>query len=192
MALVSKNIPNLINGVSQQPAALRLDSQGEVQENGFSDVVDGLKKRPPTKFLKKLVKIDPYHEDDNVDGWQNPFGIHTQTYTTPLTENELAHAFFHTYKRSDDVQFQVVITPDKIVRVYDIEGNLRYESGKGSWLADGTFLGDNEDDTSYLPDHYADITATSVADATFLVNKNQVVNKSTVKSNPKSAHDALV
>lgn len=27
MALVSKSIPNLINGVSQQPAALRLESQ---------------------------------------------------------------------------------------------------------------------------------------------------------------------
>ena len=57
MALVSKNIPNLINGVSQQPAALRLESQGEVQENGFSDVVEGLKKRPPTKFIRKLEKV---------------------------------------------------------------------------------------------------------------------------------------
>ena len=57
MALVSKNIPNLINGVSQQPAALRLESQGEVQENGFSDVVEGLKKLPPTKFIRKLEKV---------------------------------------------------------------------------------------------------------------------------------------
>ena len=45
MALVSKSIPNLINGVSQQPPALRLPTQGEAQENGLSDVVDGLKKR---------------------------------------------------------------------------------------------------------------------------------------------------
>ena len=57
MALVSKSIPNLINGVSQQPPALRLPTQGETQENGLSDVVDGLKKRPPTKFLNKLVKV---------------------------------------------------------------------------------------------------------------------------------------
>ena len=58
MALVSKSIPNLINGVSQQPPTLRLESQGEEQENGLSDVVDGLKKRPPTEFIKTLIRID--------------------------------------------------------------------------------------------------------------------------------------
>lgn len=66
MGLVSKSIPNLINGVSQQPAALRLESQGEAQENGFSDVVDGLKKRPPTKFLKKLVRTNFQNEVTNI------------------------------------------------------------------------------------------------------------------------------
>ena len=55
MGLVSKSIPNFINGVSQQPPSLRLESQGEVQENGLSDVVDGLKKRPPSKFVKQFV-----------------------------------------------------------------------------------------------------------------------------------------
>ena len=192
MALVSKNIPNFINGVSQQPPSLRLESQAEVQENGFSDVVDGLKKRPPTQYVKKLLKVDDYHQTGNPDGWQSPFNLYNENFTTPLTEYDLENAFFHTYKRSDDVQYQIVITPDKIVRVYDIDGNLRYESGSGSWLADGTHISSNSDDTSYLPDHYADITATSVADATFLVNKNKQVEKSNVISNPKSANDALV
>ena len=59
MTLVSKNIPNLINGVSQQPPALRLASQAEAQENGFSDIVDGLKKRPPTQLKNKLKKTAP-------------------------------------------------------------------------------------------------------------------------------------
>ena len=54
MALVSKNIPNFINGVSQQPPALRLAGQGEIQENGLSDVVAGLKKRPPTAHVNDL------------------------------------------------------------------------------------------------------------------------------------------
>ena len=168
MGLVSKNIPNLINGVSQQPAALRLESQGEVQENGFSDVVDGLKKRPPTKYKRKLL-------DTNGDVVQN-----------------LDTAFFHTYKRSDEEQYQVVITAKdvtendvtttvKTIYVYDINGVLQYESGAG-----------NTDNTDYLPDNPLDITATSVADATFIVNKKQKVEMSDIKYPPKSGNSALV
>ena len=48
MPLITRSIPNLIGGVSQQPEVLRLQNQGSEQENGFSGVVEGLKKRPPT------------------------------------------------------------------------------------------------------------------------------------------------
>jgi hypothetical protein len=50
MGLVSSSIPNLLNGVSQQPAPLRQPTQAEIQENGLSDVADGLKKRPHTSY----------------------------------------------------------------------------------------------------------------------------------------------
>jgi len=53
--LISSSIPNLVNGVSQQPFTLRLASQAEVQENGLSTVAQGLKKRPPTKHIKKII-----------------------------------------------------------------------------------------------------------------------------------------
>jgi hypothetical protein len=165
MALVSKNIPNLINGVSQQPAALRLESQGEVQENGFSDVVDGLKKRPPTKFLKQLKCINGTA--------QNQTDLDARTDYVNITG--LDNAYFHTYKRSDDEQYHIVITSDKIIHVYDIEGNLRYQSGVGSWMPDGTWIQHNNDVTTYLPTSPKDITSTSVADATFIVNKNKQV-----------------
>lgn len=55
MSLISKNIPNLINGVSQQPPSLRLDTQAEEQINGLSDVVTGLRKRPPTEYVNTLT-----------------------------------------------------------------------------------------------------------------------------------------
>ena len=42
MPLISGTIPSLINGVSQQPATLRMPTQGEVQENGFSHITRGL------------------------------------------------------------------------------------------------------------------------------------------------------
>ena len=52
--IVNNAIPNLINGVSQQPETLRLSSQATAQENGYSSVVEGLRKRPPTEFVKKI------------------------------------------------------------------------------------------------------------------------------------------
>lgn len=54
MPLVSTSIPNLLNGVSQQPAPLRQVTQGETQVNAMSSVIDGLIKRPPTEHLAKL------------------------------------------------------------------------------------------------------------------------------------------
>ena len=57
MGLVSSSIPNLLNGVSQQPAPLRQPTQAEIQENGLSDVADGLKKRPHTSYKGQLPQV---------------------------------------------------------------------------------------------------------------------------------------
>jgi len=55
MALISSTIPNMINGVSQQPPALRLASQAESVINCLSSPVEGLTKRPPFNHLAKLI-----------------------------------------------------------------------------------------------------------------------------------------
>lgn len=54
MGLINRAIPNLFNGVSQQPASLRHSSQCELQENYYPSIATGLRKRPPTKHLAKL------------------------------------------------------------------------------------------------------------------------------------------
>ena len=54
MPLISTSIPNLINGVSQQPPALRLASQAETVINCLPSPVEGLKKRPPLHHVSKL------------------------------------------------------------------------------------------------------------------------------------------
>lgn len=54
MALISSSIPNLINGVSQQSDELRLPSHSEIQENAYSSIVEGLKKRSPTRYVAKI------------------------------------------------------------------------------------------------------------------------------------------
>ena len=55
MPLVSTSIPNLLDGVSQQPPPLRQLTQGETQTNALSSVIDGLIKRPPTEHIAKII-----------------------------------------------------------------------------------------------------------------------------------------
>jgi hypothetical protein len=55
MALVASTIPNLISGVSQQPAPSRLRTSGDEMVNAFPSVVKGLKKRPPSEFVAEIV-----------------------------------------------------------------------------------------------------------------------------------------
>lgn len=59
---VSCSIPSLINGVSQQAQAFRLSSQGGIQTNTLSSVLDGISKRPPTEHISKITD----HKLDNV------------------------------------------------------------------------------------------------------------------------------
>jgi len=54
MPLVNTSIPNLAQGVSQQPDNLRFAGQHEAQENMLSSVIDGLRKRPFTEFVGEL------------------------------------------------------------------------------------------------------------------------------------------
>jgi hypothetical protein len=55
MALINTSVPNLIQGVSQQPDATRFDGQCEEQENALSSVAEGLKKRPNTRHVARLL-----------------------------------------------------------------------------------------------------------------------------------------
>jgi len=80
MPLVSRTIPNLVQGVSQQPEVLRLNSQAGEQINGFSSVVEGLKKRPPTNHIAKL------------------------------TGSSLSNAYIHTINRDTNERYVVVLT----------------------------------------------------------------------------------
>jgi len=54
MPFVSDNVPNLIQGISQQPTRLRTITQLAAQENCYSSVVEGLTQRPPTEYIAKV------------------------------------------------------------------------------------------------------------------------------------------
>jgi hypothetical protein len=55
MSRVSGVIPNLINGISQQPPQLRLSTQGNSQINAHSTPLEGLTNRPTTRHLALLA-----------------------------------------------------------------------------------------------------------------------------------------
>ena len=99
MPLVSGAIPNLINGVSQQPPSLRLPTQGEIQENGLSSVVRGLEKRPGTQHI---AEIDTNFTDSS--------------------------AFIHTIQR-DETEAYVAVLTDNSVKVYDLVGKYIPKNG---------------------------------------------------------------
>lgn len=52
--LISQNVKNLVSGISQQAPILRQPEQLEEQVNGWSTEANGLVKRPPTVFIKRL------------------------------------------------------------------------------------------------------------------------------------------
>ena len=96
MPLVSTSIPNLINGVSQQPSTLRQLTQCDSQINGVSSVVDGLLKRPPTEHVAKI------------------------------SSSSLSNAAIHVVNRDTSNQYIVVVTSDNVtasVVAYDLSGN---------------------------------------------------------------------
>lgn len=105
MALISGSIPNMINGVSQQPPALRLKTQAETQINGLSSVVDGLRKRPGTEHVAKL--------------------------TVPISEN----AYVHTIRRDENEFYTVIIQDDGSISVFDKFGVERIVEGDTSYLS---------------------------------------------------------
>lgn len=78
--LVSKEIPALWNGVSQQPATSRLPSQAQAVVNCYPTVVDGLRKRPPAIHVAKI------------------------------TTDNLSSAFIHTINRDVSRRYTVVFT----------------------------------------------------------------------------------
>lgn len=96
MALVSSTIPNLINGVSQQPAALRLASQAEAVINCMPSPVEGLKKRPAFNYIKRLF---------------------TGTAGT-------GRPFFTVVDR-DGANRWGILLQDQALKVFDLDGNLK-------------------------------------------------------------------
>ena len=153
MALISASIPNLINGVSQQPPSLRLNTQAELQENGLSTVVNGLEKRPATQHIATLANVPA-----NIDS-----------------------GFIHTIRR-DESEFYTLIITSGSLKVYDAVGVEQTVTSTPATAIN--YL-------SGLTDPSTQISATTIADYTFIVNKTKVVAKDTSNLTPARPEEAM-
>lgn len=148
---VQGNLGRLIQGMSQQPAAVRLPGQVAYQLNTVPDVVDGVKSRPGTDHRKFLMSAVP----------------------------ENSH--YHHYRRGDDIEEYFIITkPSTLPEVYDKNGNKCTVNVVG-------------DPATYInsANPHDRVRMMTIADFTFIVNKDKVVKASATKT-PKVGDTALV
>ncbi len=96
MPLITEQISNLINGVSQQPPSLRLASQCEIQENGMVTIAEGLKKRPPIEHVTKLnnkTDLDAKIHFINRDP--------SERYVVTITSDQFDSAFSSSFSQTE-------------------------------------------------------------------------------------------
>ena len=172
MSLVSSTIPNLIGGISQQPASIRLKTQGSAQINGISDVVDGLQKRPGTEHIAKI------------------------------STSALSGAFIHALKRDEDEAYIVLLTgtgtnvSDRI-KIFDKSGVAKTVNVRaaGDTISDAALTSGTLYDAvkAYLAagTPQTAFAATTIADYTFVLNNTITVAKSSTVSSKRNP-EALV
>ena len=155
MPLLVNSVPNLAQGVSQQPDNLRYPGQCDEQINAWATVVEGLVKRPNTRHTSKLFESKVSND-----------------------------AFVHFIDRDDDNQFAAVIDNNDI-SLFD--------------LSDGTekTVSISANAQTYLNNvttPRTDVKALTVADYTFIANKEQVVSLGNTYSVSlsNSGYEALV
>jgi len=161
MPLVSSSIPNLINGISQQPAEIRLPTQAERQVNGLSSIARGLEKRPGTEHKAKL---------------------------STSTESDF---FIHSIRRDSSEEYTMTLSRTsggvKDLKVYDQTGTeVPVKSAPTANATTSTNNITNGDlaylevsDTGGVKDN---IKATTVADTTFLINKTTTIEKASTNA----------
>ena len=152
MPLLVNSVPNLAQGVSQQPDNLRYPGQCDEQINAWATVVEGLVKRPNTRHIHKL-------------------------FTSAISDD----AYVQYINRDDDNQFAAVIQNND-VSLFD--------------LSDGTekTVSISANAQTYLngiTTPRTDVKALTVADYTFIANKQQTVSLSSTLSSTLP-YEALV
>jgi hypothetical protein len=162
-------IPNLLNGISQQPPPVRFPTQAERQVNAYSSPVEGLTKRFPTEHVSKMA-------DDSDPGYD----VGSLGYK------------FHLIDRGDGIESYAVLARKApspsctaCVKIYDLKNNgaevpVLYAGPASSYMV-GT------PETAYR-----DIELVSIADYTFIVNRSKTVEMSNATSPTNTSEGAIL
>lgn len=157
MPLINQSVPNLIQGVSQQPDAVRFEGQCEDQVNAISSIVDGLSKRQSTEIIANLN-----HEINENDIVHFIDRSETEQYVITLSNGKLRG-------------YNIARNPPNSNRVCRFTNNLIGSTSSTTEL-DITSIsylnGLNKNNSKLL----------TVADNTFIVNKTQAVQPLTDKT----------
>jgi len=159
MTLITKSLPELYNGVSQQNPNARLDSQCELQDNMEGTIVSGLTQRAHTDHVAELVTPELTNP---------PHPVASPSVSSRLQAGDPVHF----YQRDANEKYAIFFTSDDDypIEVYD--------------LADGSskevFYEDNDardyarkrDGLGGLPGGNPSIRATTIADYTIVANND--------------------
>ena len=152
MPLINTSLPNLIQGVSQQPDATRYAGQCEEQINALSSAVDGLTKRPNTRHIARLLQESDYDGESGA--------VETDT-------------FVHFIDRDKSEKYVVIYDGTKL-RIYNLSDGTQASITVGdTTYTDGYAISEEHYLYSFSPGRA--IKAVTIADSTFLLNSSVTV-----------------
>lgn len=103
MPRVSGQTPNLVNGISQQPPALRLPTQADAQINCYSTVVKGLTNRPPVEHVARIA--DSIDSDAHVHILNRDV---TERYVAVISNNDVRVFDFEGDEKTVNIAYRQV------------------------------------------------------------------------------------
>ena len=162
MPLINTSVPNLIQGVSQQPDATRFDGQCEEQENALSSVAEGLKKRTNTRHIARLMQ-------------------------TAIDSN----SFVHFIDRSEQEKYVIIQQTDASNPTQNVLKAFNAKTGASCTINGNTSHSLASSDYLSSSDPSSSTQALTIADTTFLNNSLKTPQLNTSKS-PKSQKEAIV
>lgn len=131
MAKINKIYPSFFNGVSEQNPELLLDNQCKEMVNCTPSLVEGLKKRPPAKFVTRKtdtlsLNSHIFHTYDRGEDNEEYIFLHTGDYDEPI------RAF---NKAGEGMNVEIFSDNEIEIRDYLSSGNL-----KGLTVQDRTWI----------------------------------------------------
>jgi len=158
MPLLVNSVPNLAQGVSQQPDNLRFPGQCDEQINAWATVVEGLVKRPNTRHVNKL-------------------------FTHPVNDD----AFVQYIDRDDDNRFACVLENKVSLCAVSL-----FNLNTGSPVTQVSISTRAQTYLNNISNLREDVKALTVADYTFIANKEQTVSISSSQLSEPLEREALL